>query len=80
MEHHLSIPRDISVVGYGDPPWFRFLAGGITTIRLPVRDFALHTTMQLFNLIHKRRRADSSRDFDVLEPVIINRNSTRRRG
>lgn len=80
MEHQLSIPDDISVVGYGDPPWFRFLAGGITTISLPAKEFALHTTRRLFDLIRKNSKSvktGAAVSEDILEPVIVSRHSTR---
>lgn len=34
----LSWPRDLSVVGYGDPAWFDLLGEGLTTVRLPVQE------------------------------------------
>ncbi|MEX2525274.1 MAG: LacI family DNA-binding transcriptional regulator [Gammaproteobacteria bacterium] len=80
MEHGLSIPDDISVIGYGDPPWFRFLAGGITTIRLPVREFADHTASRLFDLIRKGSKpskTDQPVKSDMFEPAIIIRSSSR---
>ncbi len=36
----LSVPADLSLVGFGDPPWFRWWRSGITTLGLPVRDIA----------------------------------------
>ncbi len=34
----LHWPRDVSVVGYGDPAWFDLVGDGLTTVRLPVQD------------------------------------------
>ncbi len=31
-------PRDVSVVGYGDPAWFDLVGDGLTTVRLPVQE------------------------------------------
>jgi LacI family transcriptional regulator len=36
----LEWPRDVSIVGYHDPAWFELTGGGITTVRLPVREIA----------------------------------------
>jgi DNA-binding LacI/PurR family transcriptional regulator len=36
----LAFPGDIAFVGYGDPASYRWLAGGITTVALPVEDLA----------------------------------------
>jgi LacI family transcriptional regulator len=40
MEMGRTFPSDIAFVGYGDPASYRWLAGGITTISLPVEDLA----------------------------------------
>jgi LacI family transcriptional regulator len=40
LELGLSFPGDIAFVGYGDPASYRWLAGGITTVSLPVEDLA----------------------------------------
>jgi DNA-binding LacI/PurR family transcriptional regulator len=40
LELGLSLPSDIAFVGYGDPASYRWLAGGITTVSLPVEDLA----------------------------------------
>jgi DNA-binding LacI/PurR family transcriptional regulator len=36
----LSFPSDLAFTGYGDPAAYRWLAGGITTVSLPVEDLA----------------------------------------
>ncbi len=33
----LSCPKDVSVVGYGDPEWFDLVGEGLTTVSLPVQ-------------------------------------------
>jgi len=40
-ETGLSVPRDISLIGYDDPDWFEFWGNGITTIELPIREMAV---------------------------------------
>lgn len=37
----ISVPGTLSIVGYGDAPWFRLWGPGLTTIGLPVYDIAL---------------------------------------
>lgn len=50
-EAGLSIPRDLSVVGYGDPFWFQLFSPPLTAVRLPVEDLAEATALQLFSRI-----------------------------
>src|SRR3546814_19458153 len=51
----LHWPRDISVVGYHDPPWFELAEGGITTVRLPVKDIAITATTVLLSRLENRQ-------------------------
>ncbi|MDF1779067.1 MAG: LacI family DNA-binding transcriptional regulator [Rhizobiaceae bacterium] len=37
----LQIPRDISLIGYDDPDWFKVWGAGITTVALPIREMAM---------------------------------------
>lgn len=47
----LTVPQDISIVGYGDPPWFELSAPPITTVNLPVEALSQKAAAELFNLI-----------------------------
>ncbi|MBX9451192.1 MAG: LacI family DNA-binding transcriptional regulator [Neoaquamicrobium sediminum] len=40
-EMGLEIPRDISLIGYDDPDWFKIWGAGITTVALPIREMAM---------------------------------------
>ena len=37
-ENGLRCPRDVSLVGFGDSPWFELIQGGVTTVHLPVSE------------------------------------------
>lgn len=37
-------PEDVSVVGYGDPVWFRLVGPGLTTIQLPIQEMGKYAT------------------------------------
>jgi LacI family transcriptional regulator len=50
---NLSIPGDISLVGYGDTDWFRLWRPGITTIGLPLKDIAATAASVLFRRIRE---------------------------
>lgn len=40
-DHGIRVPHALSLVGFGDPPWFRWWHDGVTTLSLPVIDLAL---------------------------------------
>ena len=56
----VSIPHDLSVVGYGDADWFTISEPAVTAVGLPIADMSLQATTTLFNLIDgkKERRAE----------------------
>lgn len=61
-EHGLSIPGDISIVGFDDVPVSRYVDPGLTTIRLPVGDLARRACDMLVGLI----RGDSLQSTRVM--------------
>jgi len=40
MEHRVSIPDDISLVGFGNPSWYKWLGPGLTTVQPPIESLA----------------------------------------
>jgi DNA-binding LacI/PurR family transcriptional regulator len=58
----IRCPHDVSVVGYGDPPWFALAQHGITTVRLPVNEVALTAASLLLQRLHASRKADGEPD------------------
>jgi len=59
---NVTIPRDISLVSYGEQAWHEVMAGGITSIRLPEQALA-HATFELLmadknSLKNKRVKID----------------------
>ena len=43
----LAFPTDIGFLGYGDPTYFQFVAGGISAFALPIEDLAAHAVTEL---------------------------------
>jgi LacI family transcriptional regulator, repressor for deo operon, udp, cdd, tsx, nupC, and nupG len=76
----LVMPRDLSFVGFGDPPWFQWCRPALTTIGLPVRDLTFAAGA---HLLHRIRDAGAP-DFapqrtpyrSVQTPFLIVRDST----
>ena len=75
----LEWPRDLSVVGYHDPPWFELVGTGITTVRLPVRDLALTATSVLLSRVKsslKETGAEQRPAVMRFAPTLVLRGST----
>lgn len=58
----LAVPAAMSVVGFGDAPWFRWWGPGLTTMALPVYDMALGCGDLLMRMLAERAhpRADAA--------------------
>ncbi|WP_439564590.1 LacI family DNA-binding transcriptional regulator [Microcella sp.] len=69
----LSIPGDLSIVGYDDMPAAEWLAPPLTTVRQPVVQMAEQAARMLFTLIAGRPLAVSRLTLDV---ALIERGST----
>ncbi|MDR3689361.1 MAG: GntR family transcriptional regulator [Fimbriimonas sp.] len=57
-EAGLSVPQDISVVGFGDFPLAQYLHPGLTTIRLPIPDLGTEAARQMLAMAEGRAAAD----------------------
>lgn len=74
------VPGEISVVGFGDPPWAAWVAGGLTTLRQPVLEVA---TICGLSLLHQLRTpasdaADEEPSASSVAPRLMVRGSTAR--
>ena len=69
----LSIPEDLSVVGFDDTPMASRIAPGLTTVRLPIRDMGREAAR---GLMRGLSGADASAN-ESFTPEIILRESTR---
>ena len=70
---HLSIPRDLSVVGVDDIPFSDIIHPPLTTVAQPVHLMALHTVESLLQLLGK---AEGQPQSTVLRPELMVRGST----
>ncbi len=71
----LDVPKDISIVGYGDAPWWN---SGLSTVSLPVREIAMACGEFLLRRIRDHGRDEASVDNyrAVHTPSLILRAST----
>lgn len=73
----LRWPQDVSVVGYGDPVWFKLIGQGLTTVQLPVQEMGRYATSLLLRfegsaVVVSRADAQASR----FAPSLVVRGST----
>ncbi len=70
----LSIPGDLSIVGFDDTPMAARIAPGLTTVRLPIRDMGREAADAILKLVNGQN-SPSNKSF---QPEIIIRDSTAR--
>jgi LacI family transcriptional regulator len=71
----MSIPKDISVVGYDDIFISDVLEVPLTTVHIPIEDIGRRAAQELIELIENKRPAV---DLKTYEPILMVRASTRR--
>lgn len=77
----IGVPQDLSLVGFGDAPWFRWWGPGLTTMALPVYELAYACGGFLLRQIEGKesKATGSSPPFRAMHaPTLIVRGSTAR--
>ncbi|MDT9594784.1 LacI family DNA-binding transcriptional regulator [Nocardioides zeae] len=69
----LGAGRDVAVVGFDDSPFAQLLPGGLTSVRQPLEDVAVHLVAQLGELLARRAPYGTG---TLLEPRLVVRGST----
>lgn len=74
----LRWPEDISIVGYGDPVWFKLIGEGLTTVQLPVQDMGRYATSLLLMRFegHASVQAGPAGQASRFAPSLVVRGST----
>lgn len=72
--YNLSIPDDLSIVGYDDIFISEFLTPPLTSIEQPVKKLAEETVNQVLSAINKK---DKKNDLFIFEPLLKVRGSTK---
>jgi LacI family transcriptional regulator len=70
----VRVPQDLSVVGYGDPAWFKLIGPGLTTVAVVTGEMAEAAILQLLRKI--AGGPDEAAASIALEPHLILREST----
>ena len=71
--HGLSVPHDVSVVGFDDVPMAPLLSPRLTTVRQPAREMGMHAAELLLDLVNGSVKPDMPETFPV---EVIVREST----
>jgi DNA-binding LacI/PurR family transcriptional regulator len=67
-EDRLSVPRQVSVVGFGDEPGFAWWGPGLTTVALPVHELATACGVWLLHRLHTNGDAAPGAPFASASP------------
>jgi LacI family transcriptional regulator len=54
----IDVPNSVSMIGFGDPQWFSWWRGGLTTVRPPIQELA--TACGLW-LLHRLKSGDAAK-------------------
>jgi LacI family transcriptional regulator len=75
LSRGIRVPQDLSVVGFGDEPGFRWWGPGLTTVALPVSELATACGLWLRHQLRQRPVALPSYD-SMASPALVVRAST----
>jgi LacI family transcriptional regulator len=77
-ERKIRVPDDLSLVGFGDPEWYKWWGPGLSTIQLPIRSLALGCAQWFLDQIRNPGEATEDSDHQaILASKLIIRGSTR---
>jgi DNA-binding LacI/PurR family transcriptional regulator len=66
---NVPIPGRVSVVGFGDPPWYKWWGKGLTTLHMPIEELA--TACGLWFLHRLRAKQESERPHTSITPASL---------
>jgi LacI family transcriptional regulator len=67
----IAIPRDLSVVGFGDGPWQKWWGPGLTTLRLPVEELATGCALWFLNRLKTGRQQPDEEPHVAVNPTAL---------
>jgi LacI family transcriptional regulator len=75
-EHKLSVPEDISIVGYDDSFYSTLVPPFITTIHQPREELSVKACNRILDLIRSEQTDTFEKEQEMIEPYLIIRNTT----
>jgi LacI family transcriptional regulator len=73
-EFGLKVPADVSIVGYGNMPYGRYVSPSLTTVSLPLSAVGKEAAAQVLRLLHAEAGSQVGRV--QLQPHLVHRHST----
>lgn len=75
----IAVPSQLSLIGFGDPEWYKWWRGGLTTIRPPVDNLATSCGLWFLNQLREdaQRKAQLPTHNAVVNSSLIIRKTTR---
>ncbi|MFC9357911.1 LacI family DNA-binding transcriptional regulator [Rhodococcus sp. NPDC057014] len=65
LAQNISVPEELSIVGFGDEPGFSWWGGGLTTMALPVDEMVNNCATRLLDMVAPSAMADP---YEVVSP------------
>jgi LacI family transcriptional regulator len=75
MNLGLSVPRDISVVGFDDIYMSRFVTPTLTTVRQPIEEMSNRAMELIVDLITKHEVAENERSIKIQPELVVRESS-----
>lgn len=72
----VRVPEELSVVGFGDEPAFRWWGSGLTTVTLPVSELATACGLWFVHQVIRRKSPSSAPYSSLCQPTLVVRGST----
>lgn len=73
----IDIPRELSIVGFGDESWHKWWRSGLTTLRLPVAELATSCGLWFIHCLRTGRPTDSKEPHvSINQSLFVSRNTT----
>jgi LacI family transcriptional regulator len=77
MTQGIKVPRELSIVGYGDGSWQQYWGPGLTTLRLPTEDIATACGLWFINALRTNRLQAGKEPHLSMSPIsLVKRGST----
>lgn len=70
LKRGLKLPEDLAFIGYGDPSFYKWIEGGVSSISVPVEELARHAAELL-----SRNTGDQTAGLSLFPSSLIIRNS-----
>jgi DNA-binding LacI/PurR family transcriptional regulator len=71
----IDTPQKLSLIGFGDAPWFDWWRGGLTTVQPPVRDLATSCGLWFLDHLGKNSIGAESQHASTMQSALVVRHS-----